>query len=350
MSSEEERTYFLKKRSKKLLDSYARASRPSAAQKCKSFLVLFFKKELLSSFLVLFLTGAADTDQPLWRAKHGVLLSVARAGERLVAVGDRGIVLLSDDQGQHWREVQSGTDELLTGVIFTTPKEGWAVGQDATIVHSTDAGATWQPQHAKPGGDTALFSIAAISANHLIATGAYALAFETQDGAQWTSVSLPSMDEDYHLNCVTARGDDVIITGEAGHAFLRHAGAWAAIPVGYDGSQFGCLTEPDGRVYSFGLRGSLFSLAPDQTKWQRIDTGVAQSFFGGANLADGRIALVGGNGFAALFDPASGVLTRLHSGTSASLSGVAEAADNMLIVVGDDGIHTIDPKNAEVTQ
>jgi photosystem II stability/assembly factor-like uncharacterized protein len=307
-------------------------------------------KRYLLCLALLLGAAAADTDQPLWRATHGVLLSVARAGERLVAVGDRGIVLLSDDEGRHWREVQSGTDELLTGVIFTTPNDGWAVGQDATILHTADAGATWQSQHAKPGGDTALFSVAAMSPTHLMATGAYALAFETQDGAQWTSVSLPSMDEDYHLNCVAARGDAVIITGEAGHAFLRHAGAWTAIPVGYEGSQFGCLAEPDGRVYSFGLRGSLFSLAPDQTKWQRIDTGVAQSFFGGANLANGRIALVGGNGLAALFDPASGTLTRLHSGTGASLSGVTEAPDKTLIVVGDDGVHTIDPKDAEVTQ
>jgi len=300
-------------------------------------------------FLLVFV-AAADTDQPLWRAEHGPLLSVARAGERLVAVGDRGIVLLSDDGGKHWREVPSGTDELLTGLIFTTPKAGWAVGQDATILHSKDAGATWQLQHTQPGGDTALFSIAAMSPQHLTATGAYALAFETQDGVHWAHVSLPSMDEDYHLNCVAARGDDVIITGEAGHAFLRHAGAWAAIPVGYDGSQFGCLAEPDGRIYSFGLRGSLFLLTPDTGKWQRIDTGVAQSFFGGTNLANGHVALVGGNGLVALLDPASGVLTRLHPPTSATLSGVAEAPDHRLIVFGDDGIYSVDPKDTEVTQ
>ncbi len=300
--------------------------------------------------LLLLFAAAADTDQPLWRAEHGVLLSVARAGARLVAVGDRGIVLLSDDQGQHWREVRSGTDELLTGVIFTTPKDGWAVGQDATILHSADSGASWQTQHTKPGGDTALFSIAAIAPGHLIATGAYALAFETQNGAQWNPVSLPSMDEDYHLNCVAARGEDVIITGEAGHAFLRHAGGWTAIPVPYDGSQFGCLAEPDGRVYSFGLRGSLFSLAPGETKWQRIDTGISQSLFGGANLANGHVALVGGNGLVAVFDPASGALTKLHSGTGATLSGVVEAAGEKLIVTGDDGVHAIDPKAAELTQ
>jgi photosystem II stability/assembly factor-like uncharacterized protein len=339
-------------------------------------LLLFFKKEGLPFFLgplallverplmtlkhlaplplLLLVAAEPDTDQPLWRATHGVLLAVAEAGDRLVAVGDRGIVLLSDDAGRSWHEGKSGTDELLTGLIFTRPAEGWAVGQDATILHTTDAGATWQPQHAKPGGDTALFSIAAVSPQatpgHLVATGAYALALETQDGAQWTAVALPAMDEDYHLNCVAARGEDLIITGEAGHAFLRQAGKWAAIPVPYDGSQFGCLVQPDGRVYSFGLRGSLFSLPPGEAKWQRIDTGLQQSIFGGTILADGHVALVGGNGLIVLLDPATHALQRLHSGTGSTLSGIAETKDRQLIVVGDDGVHSIDPKTAELTQ
>ena len=304
--------------------------------------------------LLLLAAAQTDTDQPLWRATHGVLLGVAQAGDRLVAVGDRGIVLLSDDQGHSWRQAKSGTDVLLTSVLFTKPNEGWATGQDATIIHTTDAGATWQSQHAKPGGDTALFSITAITPQatpgHLVATGAYALAFETQDGAQWAAITLPNLDEDYHLNCATSRGEDLVISGEAGHAFIRHAGTWAAIPVPYDGSQFGCLGESNGVVYSFGLRGSLFSLAPGDTKWKRIDTGTQQSFFGGTTLKDGHVALVGSNGMVDLLDQAAGTLTRLHSGTGSPLSGVIEAKDGMLIAVGDDGVHIVDPKATEVTQ
>jgi photosystem II stability/assembly factor-like uncharacterized protein len=184
----------------------------------------------------------------------------------------------------------------------------------------------------------------------LVATGAYALALETPDGTQWNPVSLPSMDEDYHLNCVTARGDDLVITGEAGHVFMRHAGNWTAIPVPYDGSQFGCLTEPAGRVYSFGLRGSLFLLSPAETKWQRIDTGLQQSIFGGVILAGGHIALVGGNGLLVLLDPATNTLAKLNAGTGAALSGVVQTRAGKLVVVGDDGVHVIDPKSAEATQ
>ena len=53
--------------------------------------------------LLLLAAAAPDTDQPLWRATHGLLIGIARAGNRLVAVGDRGHVLLSDNNGTSWR-------------------------------------------------------------------------------------------------------------------------------------------------------------------------------------------------------------------------------------------------------
>jgi photosystem II stability/assembly factor-like uncharacterized protein len=43
---------------------------------------------------------------PTAKAKRAVLLGLTRAGERLVAVGERGIVLLSDDAGVNWRQAQ----------------------------------------------------------------------------------------------------------------------------------------------------------------------------------------------------------------------------------------------------
>jgi len=36
------------------------------------------------------------------KALGAVMLAVARAGDRLVAVGERGTILLSDDGGRHW--------------------------------------------------------------------------------------------------------------------------------------------------------------------------------------------------------------------------------------------------------
>ena len=41
------------------------------------------------------------------RAQHSLQLAVTRAGNRLVAVGERGAVLLSDDAGRSWRQAKS---------------------------------------------------------------------------------------------------------------------------------------------------------------------------------------------------------------------------------------------------
>jgi photosystem II stability/assembly factor-like uncharacterized protein len=168
-------------------------------------------------------------------------------------------------------------------------------------------------------------------------------------------VKLPNLDEDYHLNCVMGDGPDVVITGEAGHAFVRHDDKWVPKPVPYDGSQFGCLKRADGAIYSFGLRGSLFVATYAEPAWKRIDTGEQRSIFGGTILSSGFIALVGGNGLMMLLDPQTGQLRHLPAVTGATLSGVTEAANGRLVVVGEDGVHVVDPTatssaSAEVTQ
>src|SRR5688572_33454441 len=62
-------------------------------------------------------------------AANSLLLDLAVAGARLVAVGERGHVLLSDDQGATWRQATSvPTRVMLTSVYFVDGQYGWAVG------------------------------------------------------------------------------------------------------------------------------------------------------------------------------------------------------------------------------
>ena len=57
--------------------------------------------------------------EPARLAARGLLIAIASAGPRLVAVGDRGIIVLSDDRGASWRQADSvPTQALLTGVCF----------------------------------------------------------------------------------------------------------------------------------------------------------------------------------------------------------------------------------------
>ena len=290
--------------------------------------------------------ATTDTDQPIWREMHRLLIGITRAGDRLVAVGNAGAILLSDDDGVSWRAAKVPTDELLTAALFPTPKEGWAVGQDEIVLHSTDAGESWTMQHIAATSDQTLFSIAAVNPPHLVTTGAYDLVLDTSDGLAWQESKIPNLDDDYHLNCALARGEDVLVTGEAGNAFIRHAGTWTAMKLPYDGSQFACLLGKDGSFYSFGLRGSAFRMPAAGGQWARIDLDGQQSVFGATILADGRMALVGASGSVRLLDPASGKVTTLPPVTEVTLSGVVEAKPGHLVVVGEDGVHLVDESAA----
>src|SRR5687768_9473515 len=59
-------------------------------------------------------------------AEGSLLLDLAFAGQRLVAVGERGHVMLSDDHGATWRQAKSvPTRVLLTAVFFVDSEYGW---------------------------------------------------------------------------------------------------------------------------------------------------------------------------------------------------------------------------------
>ena len=80
-------------------------------------------------------------------ASAGLLLDITRAGKRLIAVGDRGHILYSDDEGQQWLQARVPTQQLLTAVYFVDDRYGWAVGHDALILATRDGGATWTRQY-----------------------------------------------------------------------------------------------------------------------------------------------------------------------------------------------------------
>ena len=73
-----------------------------------------------------------------------LLTGIARTGNRIVAVGDRGYVVFSNDNGETWERAEAPANlPLLTAVHFFDNKTGWAVGHDAVILKSIDEGLTW---------------------------------------------------------------------------------------------------------------------------------------------------------------------------------------------------------------
>ena len=114
------------------------------------FAIRFLQFPLVA--LALAVTGnvwAADAQAPaiaLESAQHAPLVAVSQVGRRLVAVGDHGIVVLSDD-GETWRQASSvPVDGLLTALSFIDERQGWAVGHGGVLLHTEDGGETWALQ------------------------------------------------------------------------------------------------------------------------------------------------------------------------------------------------------------
>src|SRR5262245_9614082 len=84
------------------------------------------------------------TQSPL--ASKSLLQSIAKAGNRLVAVGQRGHIVYSDDQGATWKQAAVPISSDLTAVYFANDKNGWAVGHDGVILATDNGGDKWTLQ------------------------------------------------------------------------------------------------------------------------------------------------------------------------------------------------------------
>lgn len=274
-------------------------------------------------------------------AAKTLLLGIARAGDHLVAVGDRGIVVTSSD-GTDWTQVATPSQATLTALSFSDANNGWAVGHDSTVLHTADGGKTWTLQNYAPQTHVPLLSVLALDAKRALAAGAYGLFLETSDGgAHWTTAIAQALTQDgRHLNVITRLNDGTLfIAGENGLLGVSADGKdWKRTKLPYDGSIFGALPRGAKGATVFGLRGNVFVTDDVRSgKWTRIDSQTTQSMFGGAVLADGSIALVGADGEILLIGKGGAVKkargpkdTRsLGSGT---LSGVLVTKDGLLTV------------------
>jgi photosystem II stability/assembly factor-like uncharacterized protein len=232
-------------------------------------------------------------------AIRSLLLDVDRAGDRLVAVGAWGHVVLSDDDGLTWRQARSvPTRRTLTSVSFPDAQHGWAVGHDAVVIHSSDGGETWVRQFDAADEEATLLSVWFENARHGFAVGSFGLMLETRDGgATWSRRRLGKPgEEDPHLNEIF-RGPEgsLFVAAEFGRVYrtLDGGATWQRFETGYEGSMWGGIALPDGDLLVYGLRGHAFRSEDLGETWREVETGTEQSIQDASMLPGGVLALVG---------------------------------------------------------
>ncbi len=210
----------------------------------------------------------------------------------MVAVGERGIIVLSDDRGTSWTQAPPCPPALLTGVFFADAQLGWAVGHDEAIVATADGGATWQRVHYAPeaqrplldvwcGGGGRVSRSAPTAPTSPAATAARASASDKFSAAApprpaqppvkaATAADAGGTGPDYHLNASSAAACAALHRrrGRPPVPLRRRRRALAAAASPYEGSFFGVLPLDGDALLAFGLRGHLFRSDDAGASWR----------------------------------------------------------------------------------
>jgi photosystem II stability/assembly factor-like uncharacterized protein len=276
-------------------------------------------------------------------AQRLLLIDAAHLGSRIVAVGDRGYVIYSDNQGASWSRAKTPPAPLLTAVSFVDAKNGWAVGHDTVILATADGGMTWAQQFSAPAEQRPLLDVLFLDAQRGIAVGAYGAYYETADGGKsWNARKV--LDEDRHLNGLAKTADGkLILLGESGTILLSadQGRTWAPVTSPYKGSLFGGITTDDGAVVAYGLRGRIYRSADAGKTWKQIDNASPATLMGGTKLPDGAIVLVGAAGTVLVSRDQGQSFQKADSGSTRALAGVTLGAPNQILVLGEGGARPI---------
>ena len=229
-----------------------------------------------------------------------LLLDAERFGNRIVAVGDRGYIVLSDDHGAHWRRAKAPNAPLLTAIDFLDDQLGIVVGHDSVILASRDGGETW-------------------TARKITA-------------------------DDKHFNAILELGEgSLLILGEAGTILSstdwgKH---WSPLASPYKGSLFGALVTDDGAVVAFGMRGRIYRSTDKGKTWKQVDNPSTATLIGGEKLPDGAIVLAGSAGTALVSRDQGRSFVPITTGTTRGFAKPILAAPDALLLLGEAGARLV---------
>ncbi|SEH30687.1 Uncharacterized protein SAMN04244559_00949 [Magnetospirillum fulvum] len=332
------------------------------------------------------------------KAAQSLILALAAVGDRLVAVGERGIIVHSDDNGSTWIQADVPVSVTLTAVTFPTPTEGWAVGHDGMILHSTDRGETWQVQFdgtraaaavrqdaerrvalararadaASPQDEAALaaldlaetalddamagvrfapsrpfLAVAFQDARFGLAVGSFGQIFRTTNGgASWVYLG-DRIDNQERLHYGAVMIDPsgrIVVAGEGGR-ITRSADRgehWTVTALPERGAIAG-LRRVGPALLAYGGGGRVYRSVDDGTSWTRIVTCTGKTLIAGLVQADS-VRLYDSGG-AALVSDDGGLRWTCPAAPDSSprpVAAVAATADGKLVLAGPGGLRISD--------
>ncbi|WP_420426930.1 WD40/YVTN/BNR-like repeat-containing protein [Algiphilus sp.] len=307
-------------------------------------------------------------------ADKAIVNDMTRAGDHLVAVGERGHILRSEN-GDNWQQVQAPVRAMLTRVTFVDARHGWAVGHDGSVLRTSDGGESWELRHWDAAWGRPFYDAIFTTPDRGLVVGSNGRMLRTDDGGEsWEEVTNEVFDTGFHLYEIERlEGGALMIAGERGFMArsLDDGESWEMIEPPYIGSYFGVIPVGPHAAVLYGLQGKVFraidvrelavlddpmaydpfineSVTDSETLasmgWQAYDNPVVESLFGGSLYDDdgsGLLVLVGVDGTIVTGRADQALLEPVQSPTDQPYSDVVVQADRLLMS-SRTGMHTAD--------
>ena len=303
------------------------------------------------------------------------LVAVTTAGARLVAAGQHGHIVYSDDQGASWQQAKVPVSVDMVCLRFVDAKRGWAGGHDGVLLRTDDGGLTWtrvfegrelarsmvEHYEKRVAGGDALVQAALEESRRFVdeqgsrplldiwfenektgfVIGAWNLIFRTDDGGQTWLPWLEHVDNPRanHLNAMARVGAQLWMVGEQGlmlrydPAVQRFVQSVSPTPA----SLFG-ITGSDRSVVVFGLAGQTYVSTDGGASWTASAVAAGTAMTGGAMLGDGRVVLVDAGAGLWVSEDAGRKFKRFSAQRPMSFFSVAVAAGERLVLAGMQGV------------
>lgn len=305
------------------------------------------------------------------KATEALTLDLMDTGTGWVAVGERGHVLLSSD-GSNWSQAAFVPVQATLTRVTGQGGHFWAVGHDATIIHSHDGGETWDLQWFEPELEQPFLDVHFQDRSNGIVIGAYGTYMVTDDGGRdwqalnmadlvtseaidWEAIEAEMLAEDpdamgvdrgcyefmeCHLNAFLDLGDGrYMIAAERGYGFRStDAGlSWESFRFAYAGSMFG-LIEVEGGVLAYGLQGQVQLSTDFGSTWTLLDSPTRSTLLGAAKREDGSVLMVGAGAARLTYRPDSGTFSLQEDRLGNTFASVVFDADGRAVYAGEEGI------------
>lgn len=252
-------------------------------------------------------------------------------------VGQEGTIIRTSDGGETWIQQNSTSLHSLTSLYFSDPSNGIVVGASGTVLRTEDGGQSWINQNS---GFTFLFLTAVSFPSDSVGTavGENGLIIKTTDnGRTWLSQNSGTSNWLYGVSFVNENvGTTVGLTGKIIHT-TNGGQSWLNQNSGITDDLVGVFFTDANTGTAVGYKGTILRTTNGGQSWIKQNSGTS-NWLRGIYFIDSNNGIVAGEKGIILKTSDGGQnWVQLGSGTNSSLVGVFMKAPDSGMIVGFDG-------------